>query len=662
MKLPLSWLGQYVDVPPVDELLWRLTEIGHMVDGPTEPAEGGPVVSLEVRQNRPDCLSILGLAREVGAAFERPVRDVRTAELPRAVDRADPPADEDDVCFLRVRGARLDALPRRMLEDLESYGQRPVSPLVDMANYVTIELGQPLHVYDAERIDAASAGSRRARTGESLRLLDGRTAALSEDDLVIADRHGVLALAGVMGGAASAAGSGGDIVVEAGRFRPHLVRRTARRHGIATEASLRSSKLLPPGLVELALGRFLALLAEHGHAGGVELWRSGPVPEVLREAITLDEGDLRRIGGVRLPPERAIGILRSLGFADATRAGRRIAATPPWWRTDVGHPADLIEEILRIHGYARIPPAALPALAPAVPGAADWDQEEAVRGLLCAWGYDEVILDSFLMDGAGGPEVLRVQNPPAGNGVLRPSLLPNMLSGARFLPFLMPERRLFEIGRTFHRVDGHPEERRAVAWTVLTGSGSVRWNATGHRPDYYAVKAEAEAVLRTLGVNASADVAEVAPFPFLPGRSARFVDERGRLAGRVGELDRAAYGLKPVRASYGAELFLPTPSPESAPIAGAIRRDAESFDISVLVGAHTRPVAVERVIAEALGPDLIATRLIDVYADPDADEPRRSLTFRVAYAAERGAARDVWGEAGRLLESRLGATVRGRAT
>ena len=167
-------------------------------------------------------------------------------------------------------------------------------------------------------------------------------------------------------------------------------------------------------------------------------------------------------------------------------------------------------------------------------------------------------------------------------------------------------------------------------------------------------------MLRTLGVNASADVAEEARFPFLPGRSARFVDERGRLTGRVGELDHAAYGLKAARASYGAELYLPTPSPESAPIAGAIRRDAESFDISVLVGAGVRPAALERGIADALGRDLIAIYLIDMYADPD--EPRRSLTFRVAYAAARGAPRDVWGDVGRFLERRLDATVRGSAT
>ncbi len=246
MKVPVSWLQRYVEVPPVDALLSRLTEIGHMVDGPLESTEKGPVVSLEIRQNRPDCLSILGIAREVAAAFGSTVRDVRTAQLPDEVRHSEPVAGEDPVYFLRIKGARLDGLPASMLGDLGRYGQRSLSPLVDLANYVMIELGQPLHVYAAEHINVASAGSRSARSGESLRLIDGRTVELSEDDLIIADRHAPLAVAGAMGGSASAVGPDQrDIIVEAGHFRSRLVRRTARRHGLATEASLRKYQAAP---------------------------------------------------------------------------------------------------------------------------------------------------------------------------------------------------------------------------------------------------------------------------------------------------------------------------------------------------------------------------------------------------------------------------------
>ncbi|MDQ3327139.1 MAG: phenylalanine--tRNA ligase subunit beta [Chloroflexota bacterium] len=664
MKAPVSWLRQYVEVPPVDELLPRLTEIGHMLDGPVESTAHGPVVSLEVRQNRPDCLSMLGLAREIAAAFGSTVREVRTAELPDETRRSKRVAGEDPVCFLHIRGARLDGLSGTMIGDLERYGQRTLSPLVDLANYVTIELGQPLHVYAADQIDVESAASRSARTGERLQLIDGRTVELAEDDLIIADTRGPLAMAGVMGGRTSGVDSHeGDIIVEAGHFRSHVVRRTARRHGLSTEASIRSSKLLPPALVEIGLSRFLALLLEHGRAGEIELWLSGPAIIRQSDAICLSIKDIERIAGVRIQAERSVEILRSLGFAAVTLGvDETLSATPPWWRTDVEQPADLIDEIVRIQGYSHIPPAALPALASVAPAATTWDQEESVRGLLCAWGYDEVILDSFVTDTIErleqGPETLYVENPPAGKGMLRPSLLPNMLSGARYLPFLMPERRLFEIGRTFGRVEGRPEEQRTVAWAVMSGSGAMSWHAKERRADFYTVTAEAEAVLRTLGVPAVAEPSDHVAFPFLPGRSVRLVDAQGRVVGHVGELEHEAFGLKAVQVVFGAEVFLQSPAAPDPTLSSA-HRAAESFDISVLVAMDTRASAVEHAIVEATGSDLIAARLLAVYVDPSFGEQRRSLTFRVVYASSQGDARAVWEQVRGNVERRLDAIVRG---
>src|SRR6266700_2581938 len=406
MKVPLSWLGQYVSLPPEHELLPRLTEIGHMVDGSATLAGGQRVISLELRQNRPDCLSIFGIAREVGAAFSTPIREVPLADLPREIQHSD--CDTPDyICFLHVKGARLDHLPREMLAALEQYGHGLVNPFVDLSNYVMIELGQPIHVYAASAMDIASAHSRLARQDESLKLLNGETIALDEQDLVIADSTSPLSLAGVMGGdATKIVTTGGDIIVEAGNFRPALVRRTARRHGLMTEASQRSSKL-----------------------------------------IVLEQQDIERISGVHISSEHARDILASLGFKAEIVQGRKIAAIAPWWRTDVEHPADLIEEVLRIDGYSHIPLQRLESLPLTNTSGSAWEQEEVVRNLLCAWGYDEAILDAFLVDQVGGmaerSDVVRAKNPPASDlDILRPSLIPNLLSSARFLPFLLPQRRL----------------------------------------------------------------------------------------------------------------------------------------------------------------------------------------------------------------------------
>src|SRR6266566_5267650 len=410
-----------------------------MLDGSATLPGGQRVISLEIRQNRPDCLSIFGIAREVGAAFSIPVREVPLADL-----------------------------PREMLAALEQYGQGPVNPFVDLSNYVMIELGQPIHVYAASAVDVASTHSRLARQGESLKLLNGETIALDEQDLVIADRTSPLSLAGVMGGdATKIVTTGGDIIVEAGNFRPALVRRTARRHGLMTEASQRSSKLLAPGLVPVALQRFLALLIEHGTTGEITLWQAGSAPQRSSEPIVLEQRDIERISGVHISSEHARDILASLGFKAEIVQGHKIAAIAPWWRTDVEHPADLIEEVLRIDSYSHIPLQRLESLPFTNTSGSAWEQEEVVRNLLCAWGYDEAILDAFLVDQVGGmaerSDVVRAENPPASDlDILRPSLIPNLLSSARFLPFLLPQRRLFEVGRTFHSIEGQPGERRAA--------------------------------------------------------------------------------------------------------------------------------------------------------------------------------------------------------
>jgi phenylalanyl-tRNA synthetase beta chain len=693
VKVPLSWLGQYISLPPERELLPRLTEIGHMLDGSATLPGGQRVISLEIRQNRPDCLSIFGIAREVGAAFSAPIREVPLADLPSEIHHSDYDTP-DYICFLHVKGARLDHLPREMLAALEQDGQGSVNPLVDLSNYVMIELGQPIHVYAAPSVDIVSAHSRLALRGETLKLLNSETIALDEQDLVIADRTKPLSLAGVMGGDATKIGAPrGDIIVEAGNFRPALVRRTARRHGLMTEASQRSSKLLAPGLVPMALRRFLALLIQHGTAGEVTLWQAGSTPLCKSEPILLDYRDIERISGVRISIERARSILAFLGFKAEVIQDHKIAAVPPWWRTDVEHPADLIEEVLRIDGYSHIPLQRLESLpprnsdrqgsldksgsydaasfaqavgeeAPLNTSDSAWEQEEAVRNLLCAWGYDEAILDAFLIDHVGGfaerSDVVRAENPPASDlDILRPSLVPNLLSSARFLPFLLPQRRLFEVGRTFHSLGGQPVERRTATWVLMLGSGPASWHNPPLQPDFYTIKAEAEAMLEALGVHVSTDIPGSIPFPFLPGKSCCLVDQSGAVVGYVGEVDHRAYDVKPVRVSFAAEIYLPSPSLRQTQCSSKPRREADSFDISILVHEDTRAITIQEQIEQMLGQDLVAVRLIDVYGGKQVNDGTCSYTFRIVYDRRRGEPTAVWREVGNVIAQRLHAEIRG---
>jgi phenylalanyl-tRNA synthetase beta chain len=667
MKIPLAWLENYVQLPPVDELLPRLTEIGHMVDGFVRLPENQSIVSLEIRANRPDCLSIFGIACEVGAAFGTPVRALHLADLPHKIHQSAAGAS-DYVCFLHIKGARLDLLPANMQESLEQYGQGPVNPFVDLANYVMVELGQPLHVYDASKVDIASAQSRLARVAESLVLLNGEEVMLSENDLIIADDTGPLSLAGVMGGdATKVVSTSCDIVVEAGNFRPELVRRTARSHGLMTEASQRCSKLLAPQFVPIAMQRFLALLLQYGEGGEVELWQSGLTPERVQGkevSIILNHRDIWRISGVRISIEKAEDILVSLGFhqMESTQDGKIVAA-PPWWRTDVEHPADVIEEVLRIHGYSKVPFARLDSKPIQSDSDNAWQQEEAVRNILCAWGYDEVILDAFLLDNVGDvdgrQDIVRVVNPPAGSrDTLRPSLVPNMLSSSRFLPLLTGQRRLFEIGRTFYSAGGQPAERRTAAWITMLGSSPASWHQTC-QPDFYSMKSEAATMLDALGLPVFSEVTSPIPHPFLAGKSSCLLDKSGQVVGYIGELNHQAYDLKPVRKNFAVEIYLPAPSSSQAQQVSTPRREVDSFDISVMVDENTRVSTIQEIVREMLGPDLVAIRLIDVYTGKQIKAGLRSFTFRIVYARSRGEPGMIWTEVSKIITQKLHAEIRG---
>jgi len=431
-----------------------------------------------------------------------------------------------------------------------------------------------------------------------------------------------------------------------------------------TEASQRSSKLLAPGLVPVALQRFLALLMQHGTAGEVTLWQASSAPRRSSEPIVLEQQDIERISGVHISSEHARDILASLGFKAEIIQGHKIAAIAPWWRTDVEHPADLIEEVLRIDSYSHIPLQRLESLPLTNTSGSAWEQEEVVRNLLCAWGYDEAILDAFLVDQVGGmaerSDVVRAENPPASDlDILRPSLIPNLLSSARFLPFLLPQRRLFEVGRTFHSIEGQPGERRAAAWVLMLGSGPASWHNPALQPDFYTIKAEAEAMLDALGIHVFTDTSSSIPFPFLAGKSCCLADKSGTVVGYVGEVEHQAFDLKPVRVSFAAEIYLPSPALSQTQRSSTPRREAGSFDISILAREDTRATTIQEQIEQVLGQDLVTVRLIDVYESKQVNGGTCSYTFRVVYDRRRGEPSALWREVGKAITRLLHVEIRG---
>jgi phenylalanyl-tRNA synthetase beta chain len=410
----------------------------------------------------------------------------------------------------------------------------------------------------------------------------------------------------------------------------------------------------------VALRRYLALLSAYGQLGSAELLRPAG-PTAATQPIRLAQREIGRLGGLTIEPGAAVAILASLGLDARLEDGAIIVATPPWWRSDLAHPVDLVEEIVRIVGYEQVAPVALPPLAPRGPEPSAWAQEEQLRALLCAWGYDEVILDSFLLERAGGlaerPDTLRVENPPAGLGALRPALLPNMLAAARHLPLLAPRRQLYEIGHVFRCGAEGPAEDRAAAWLLLRGPGQARWEE-GATDELYRLKAEALAVLGALGVGVAAEEAGGLPFPFVAGEGVRLLGADGRLVGVVGALDQRAYGTTPAQAAYGAEILLPPYTAGEPASAGRVRRQAERVDLSATLGPGVTAAALRRAIAGAIGTDALELTLIDVYAGQGAGAAT-SVTFRLIYDAGRGAPQAVWEQLRGQIEAALDVQVRG---
>jgi phenylalanyl-tRNA synthetase beta chain len=465
------------------------------------------VLVIAITPNRGDCLSIFGMAREISALSGIPLlkievsshgpthRDIEqirlhaTADCPRYAGRI-------------VHGLRPGAhTPVWMRERLRRCGIKPVSPVVDVTNYVMLELGQPMHAFDLKRLDGAIE-VRHAQAGERLFLLDGSQLKLSAGTLVIADQSRVLALAGIMGGKDSAIEARTrSVFLEAAHFSPDTIRLGARRYGLQTESSTRFERGVDPNLPVPAIhhaSRLLQLIA-----GG----ESGPLMEKAlhkhlprRAPILLRRRRLKRMLGMDVAETHAGRLLARLARpVSRTDEGWRV--TPPGWRFDLTRECDLVEDVARLLGYDSVP-----ATLPSVRARADVEPAAGIpftrlRTALVDRGYHEAITYSFVDPRyqerlQPGTRALVVQNPISESlSRMRTSLLPGLMQALVHNRHRQQERiRLFELGRVFSADDGRAEEYR-VAGVALGGAAPEQWAAGARTLDFFDIKGDVEALL-----------------------------------------------------------------------------------------------------------------------------------------------------------------------
>jgi phenylalanyl-tRNA synthetase beta chain len=470
-----------------------------------------PVIDIAVTPNRQDCFGVRGIARDLAAAGLGRLKPLAVPSVRATLPAAVPVATEDPVgCpafFGRVvHGVANGASPEWMQRRLRAVGQRPISALVDITNYLMLDLGRPLHVYDVARL-AGGLVARRARDGETVEALNGRTYALTPDMTVIADEAQVHDIGGIMGGLHSGVTADTrDVLIECAYFTPEGIARTGQALGLTSDARQRFERGVDPAFLADGLAIATGLVLEICGGTPAQAVEAG-TPPVEHRSIRYDPAATVRIAGVSVAAERQRSILHDLGFlVDGAWTVRS-----PSWRRDIDGVADLVEEVVRVDGLDHVPSVALPrAEGVARPTATPAQRtERLLRRTAAARGLDEAVTWSFLpgaqaelFGGAGWS----LANPISEElKAMRPSLLPGLLSAARRNLARDPAPvRLFEIGRRY-LAEG---EKPALA-LVIAGTPTRHWDGRAIEPDAYAAKAEALALLAVAG--APADRLQVMP-------------------------------------------------------------------------------------------------------------------------------------------------------
>ncbi len=600
-----------------------------------------PIIEVELTPNRADCLSMLGVAREVGVLTAQPVTAPDVSPVDAAIaDRLDirlsEPAACPRYCGRVIRGVNTQATtPMWMRERLRRAGIRPLSIAVDITNYLMLELGQPMHAFDLAKLNGA-IDVRLASNGEKLTLLNGDTVELAENTLVIADAQGPVAMAGVMGGEASAVGEQTqDIFLEAAFFAPAAIAGRARQYGLHTDSSHRFERGVDPEQCVMAIERATQLLVEL--AGG----EPGPVNAVTdtehlpeRETVALRPERVNKLLGTQLSAEQMQQTLNRLGMPPASVDGSW-QVIPPSWRFDISREVDLIEEIARIHGYDQ-----LPARRTQVPAAIPARPESRValtrlRSLLVDRGYQEAISYSFvsaelqqLLDPAESP--LALANPISADlGVMRTSLWPGLVRALQHNRNRQMQRvRLFETGLRFRGALSELQQAPMVAGLVAGPAAEQHWAEAGRDADFFDVKGDVESLLALIGQDDQIQFVAAEHPALHPGQSAQIV-YADQPIGWVGALHPAVASQLDLEGPvYLFELLQSIFSEKAVPAFSAISRyPAIRRDLAIVVNETVTAQAVQDCIKAAAGEALKGVHLFDVYRGKGVSEGCKSLAI-----------------------------------
>lgn len=607
-----------------------------------------PVFDVAITPNRPDCMGVYGIARDLAAAGLGALKPIAVQEVagsfpcPLPIRTDDPegcPAFHGRV----IRGVKNGASPQWLQDRLKSAGQRPISALVDITNYVMLAYGRPAHAYDLAKLSGAIF-ARRAHDGETVLALNGKEYTLAASMTVIADDQGVHDIAGIMGGEHSGCTEDTtDVLLEVAYFDPERIGDTGRKLNLTSDARQRFERGVDPSFLDKGLALLTQLIVEICGGEPSEIIRAGEAPQGTK-VVPYDPALAERLGGVAIAEDQQRATLRALGFASDARWNVIV----PSWRPDVDGAADIVEEVVRIHGLDNIASTPLPRTdGVARPTATPVQQlERKVRRAAASRGAHEAVTWSFLpeADAAafsdGNGAVWTLANPISEDmKAMRPSLLPGLLSAVRRnVDRGASGLRLFELGRRYLRGEGGHSDERLTLGLVLAGEKTPRGWATGKAQGFDAFDAKAEALALLAEAGAPVDnlqvMGEAGP-QFHPGQSATLRLGPKTVLARFGMLHPALLKQFDVGVPVAAvELFLDAiPARKSngfarsayaPPALQAVKRD-----FAFLVDAALPAADLVRTVKGADKANIVAVRLFDDFRGAGVPEGKKSLAVEV---------------------------------
>ena len=617
------------------------------------------VLDIDLTANKQDCFCITGLAREAAAALGKemhmPNMTVKEEAPGQAGDIASVEIQEPSLCSrftMRVlKDIKIMESPAWMQNHLRACGMRPINNVVDVTNYVMLELGQPMHAYDADTIGDHKAIVRRGKDGEHFMTLDGQERILDSSMITIADPDHAIGLGGVMGGLETeVTDKTTTVLLEAASFHGPSIRRTSKALGLRSEASGRFERGVDIACCTNALNRAAHLLEAMGACQTVPgIIDCYPVP-YEPAVITITPAAINTRIGVEIATEEMIAILTKLQFKVEVE-GEALVVTAPTWRQDVTCDADISEEIARIHSFDKIE-SHMPSLA-LVQGrqAVAEDVRDMVEDYMVGAGLDEVMTYSFVHPNACDKlllaaddcrrKVIKLLNPISDEfGVMRTSMVPSLLATASYnLARQIDSVKIFEVGKTFMAKEQplveFPEEKRVLCAVMSGKRQSLSWNTTKENMDFYDMKGVLEGLMELLNVADYELVAETQSY-YHPGKSCA-VKYQGAIIGYFGEVHpTVAANFAVPEATYVLEL-------EIAPLVEAAvavphythlpKFPSMSRDIAVVVPAAVTNAELEAVIGSHGGELLQEVRVFDIYTGKQVAEGCKSMAFNLTYQA-----------------------------